>query len=291
MRAATAALDREPMLLRSTDPAFPPELCDLGDPPAALWWLGTLATLEAPRVAIVGTRGATPYGERMARELAGALARAGICIVSGLARGIDATAHRAALAAGGRTVAVLGTGVDVSYPVGHRELHEEIATRGLVLAEQPPGSRAFRGSFPRRNRIIAALAHATLVIEAPVKSGALNTAGHALTLGRQIGVVPGPIDSPACAGSNALLRDGAAPVLDVGDAFGLAGVSPQTTRMRVMPDGDAGVIWTALGAGALDIEAILGATGLPAARCMAAITELELAGAVECELTGEIRRR
>ena len=253
--------------------------------------LGSLAVLDGPRVAIVGTREATSYGERVTRELAGALARAGACIVSGLARGIDAAAHRAALAAGGRTVAVLGTGVDVAYPVGHRGLHAEIAERGLLLAEQPPGSRAHKGSFPRRNRIIAALARLVIVVEAPWRSGALNTAAHADELGRVVAAVPGPIDAPASAGANALLRDGAQVIGTIGDALALAGLSGSPARSRVEPEGDARTVWLALADGALELEAIVATTRLPAGRCLAAVSALELAGAVECEITGEIRRR
>ena len=282
---------RFPERLRATDPAFPSELMDLGRPPAELWKLGSLAALDGPRVAIVGTREATSYGERVTRELAGALARAGACIISGLARGIDAAAHRAALAVGGRTVAVLGTGVDVAYPVGHRALHAEIADRGLLLAEQPPGSRPFKGSFPRRNRIIAALARLIIVIEAPARSGALNTVAHALELQRTVAAVPGPIDAPSSAGTNGLLRDGAQVIGSIGDALTLAGLSGAPARSRVEPEGDERMVWLALADGALELEAIVATTRLPAGRCLAAVSALELAGTVECEITGEIRRR
>ena len=277
--------------LSPTDGAYPSALRDLPEPPATLWTLGDLSMLVPPVVAIVGTRRATPYGERIARELAAALARAGACIVSGLARGVDATAHRAALAEGGRTVAVLGTGVDVPYPVGHRALHAEIAARGLVLSERPPGSRAIRGCFPRRNRIIAALADVTIVVEAGMTSGALNTARHALELGRDVAAVPGPIDAPASVGSNALIRDGAIVIAAVADALALAGVTPVVRRARIAPDGDERVVWDALARGALELDALVAATALPASRCLAAVTALELSGAVECELTGGIRRR
>lgn len=282
---------RFPERLRATDPAFPPGLTELEQPPAELWIMGSLATLDAPCVAIVGTRQATSYGERVTRELAGALARAGACIVSGLARGIDAAAHRAALAARGRTVAVLGTGVDVAYPVGHRGLHGEIAERGLLVAEQPPGSRAHKGSFPRRNRIIAALARLVIVVEAPARSGALNTAEHALELQRTLAAVPGPIDAPSSAGTNGLLRDGAQVIGSIADALALAGLSGPPARSRVEPEGDERTVWLALADGALELEAIVATTRLPASRCLAAVSALELAGAVECEITGEIRRR
>ncbi len=280
-----------PGRLGPTHPDYPAGLRDLPDPPSSLWTVGDLSMVVPPVVAIVGTRRATPYGERITRELASALARAGVCIASGLARGIDATAHRAALAEGGRTLAVLGTGVDVPYPVGHRALHGEIADRGLLLSERPPGSRAVRGCFPRRNRLIAALAKVTIVVEAGALSGALITARHALELGRDVAAVPGPIDAPASVGSNALLRDGAIVIAAVADAMMLAGVTPAARRPRVVPEGDERVVWDALGGGPLELDSLVAATALPAARCLVAVTALELAGSVECELTGEIRRR
>src|SRR5262249_29281591 len=200
---------------------YPAALEDLSDPPPVLFTLGSDAALARPTCAIVGTRGATAYGERMTREIAGALARAGVSILSGLARGIDGVAHRAALDAGGRTAAVLGTGVDLAYPAGHRALRARIAAAGMLLSGELPCHRANAGSFPKRNRILAALAEVTIVVEAPSQSGALITATHALELGRTVAAVPGPIDSPTAAGSNLLLRDGAVMILDVADALAL----------------------------------------------------------------------
>ena len=158
------------------DDDYPAALLDLPEPPAILWRIGSLDLLQGPVVAIVGTRQATLYGERVTREIAGALARAGASVVSGMARGIDGVAHVAALDAGGRTVAVLGTGVDIAYPPSHRALHRRIATSGLLLSELPPGAHSHGGSFPQRNRLIAALARLTIIVEAPIKSGALITA-------------------------------------------------------------------------------------------------------------------
>jgi DNA processing protein len=208
-----------------------------------------------------------------------------------MARGIDATAHRTALEENGSTVAVLGTGVDIPYPVGHRGLHNLIGQRGLLLAELPPGTRAFRGCFPRRNRIIAALATVTIVVEAGVKSGALNTAECALQLGRTVAAVPGHIDCPQAQGSNRLLRDGAVVIADVVDALALVGLTPAIRMERVFTDPDAGAVWAALSGGPLDPDALCAKSGLPAARCMAAVTELELQGAIECSLTGLVERR
>lgn len=271
---------------------YPPALLDLRSPPRVLWAIGELATLRAPVIAIVGTRKATPYGVRATREIAGALARAGACVVSGMARGIDGTAHVAALEARGRTAAVLGTGVDLAYPAGHRPLHARIREHGLLLSEEVPGAHAGQGSFPRRNRLIAALASITIVVEAGEKSGALNTAGQALELGRTVAAVPGPIDAPQSVGTNGLLRDGATVIADVADALQLAGVTPRARR----PDPEIATaaeraVWNALGDGALDVDTLTARAGLPARECLAAVTTLELNGAIECALTGEIRRR
>ena len=204
--------------------ALPECLRDLPRPPAGLWLLGDAAALqEAPgrHVAIVGTRQASRYGERTAERLATACSRAGLVVVSGLARGVDSVAHRAALAAGGRTVAVQGTGVDVPYPVGHRALHAELARRGTVVSEMEPGTPATAGCFPRRNRLIAALCEVTVVVEAGFKSGAINTASQALDLGRTVAAVPGQIDESRSSGCNLLIRDGAQVVTCVEDLLSL----------------------------------------------------------------------
>lgn len=275
----------------ASDEHFPPALDDLHAPPVCLYALGDRATLDAPVVAIVGTRAASAYGERITAELAGALAAAGACVVSGMARGVDARAHRAALDAGGRTVAVLGTGIDVPYPAQHAALHAAIASRGLLLSELGPGASAQAGSFPKRNRVIAALAEVTIVVEAGVRSGALITADCALELGRTVAAVPGPIDAAASAGSNLLVRDGAIAITSVDDALALLRLSrPAPARDRELT-GDERVVWDALAGGPLDVDALAARSSLPARQCLAAITALELHGAVACELTGEIRRR
>ena len=274
------------------DAGYPPARLDLRSPPRTLWAIGDVTTLRAPVVAIVGTRKATPYGVRVTQEIAGALARAGACIVSGMARGIDGTAHIAALDARGRTVAVLGTGVDIAYPAGHRPLHARIREHGLLLSEELPGAHAGPGSFPKRNRLIAALASITIVVEAGVKSGANITAMHALELGRTVAAVPGPIDAPQSAGANTLLRDGATVIADVADALQLAGLTPPTRRpdLEIASAAERSV-WEALGDGALDVDTLAVRCGLPARECLAAVTTLELNGSIECALTGEVRRR
>jgi len=227
----------------------------------------------------------------MTAEICGALARAGATVVSGMALGIDAAAHRAALDVDGATVAVLGTGADVAYPRAHVALHDEVARRGAVVSEMPPGARSHRGSFPERNRIIAALASVTIVIEAPFKSGALITARIALELGRDVAVVPGPIDSPQSQGSNAWLRDGAHPIVAVADALTLAGLAPPAvpSAPRLESEGEVR-IWRALDEGSATMDELCTRTGLPVTQCLTTVTALELRGLIECALTGEIRR-
>src|SRR5687768_112986 len=274
------------------DDEYPAALLDLRSAPKVLWAIGDVAVLRAPVVAIVGTRKATPYGVRVTREIAGALARAGACVISGMARGVDGIAHTAALDVRGRTVAVLGTGVDIAYPAGHRPLHARIREHGLLLSEELPGAHAGPGSFPRRNRLIAALASVTIVVEAGVKSGAIITANHALDLGRTLAAVPGPIDMPQSAGTNGLLRDGATVIADVADALQLAGLTPPARRPDPEIAGPAErAVWAALRDGALDVDTLTVRAGLPARDCLAAVTTLEPNGAIECALTGEIRRR
>lgn len=277
-------------LLLAGDEDFPARLNELYAPPPYLFAVGNLAVLEGRVVAVVGTRRATPYGERATRVLVGALARAGVCIVSGMARGIDAAAHRAALEARAPTVAVLGTGIDVVYPAEHRALHRVIAETGLLLSEFPCGSRAAPASFPRRNRIIAALGRATLIVEAGLKSGAHLTVKAAMALHRDIGAVPGPIDAPQSFRPNDLIREGAQPILCAEDALALAGI-PRGTRPSAVPTlrGDEQLVWAALRSGAGDAESVAAAAGLEPHRALAAVTALEIAGLVESSPTGELR--
>jgi DNA processing protein len=218
------------------------------------------------------------------------LALAGERIVSGHARGIDGAAHRGALDVGGATCAVLGTGLNVVYPKAHGPLQQSIGEQGLLLSELEPDDPAHAGSFPRRNRIIAALAAVTIVVEAGVKSGALITAAHALELDRTLAVVPGPIDVPQTLGSNELLRDGASVIASMADAVALLGL---TAPIRVHDLPAAGAerrLWDALDQGAADLDTLCTRAALPAHAGMAALGELEVRGLVECALSGEIRR-
>lgn len=266
-------------------------MTDLRHPPREIFGIGDFSALAHPSIAVVGTRNPTPYGARIARQICDRLARSGVCLVSGMARGIDSIAHNSALEFGSATIAVLGTGVDVPYPVTHSNLHRRIGETGLLLSESAPGSRAGKGSFPRRNRLIAALAPVTIVIEAGNRSGALNTVSHALDLGRTVAAVPGPIDSPQSAGTNGLIRDGAVVIATLADALMLAGV--RETRADPTPQLSASeeAVWKALGRGAREADSLAAMCGLPAAECLAAITSLEMMGLIECALTGEIGRR
>ena len=246
--------------------------------------------LDAPCVAVVGTRNPTRYGERMTTVLVTELVRAGACVVSGLAFGIDACAHRAALKAGGRTVAVLGTGIDVVYPPRHRALYDEIAEQGLVLSEFGPRTPAFRGCFPRRNRIIAGLCSVTVVIEAGEKSGALITANYATDYNRTVVALPGPIDSPQSYGPNRLIRDGAQVMTCVDDVLALANLRTSQPGPAPALSGDEAEVWDIIAVDGVTTDDVVTRTGWDASRCIVAISNLEVHGLVECLLTGEVRR-
>jgi DNA processing protein len=199
---------------------YPQPLDEIPDPPPLLFVHGALQAADALAVAIVGSRHATHYGLTQAERLAGSLARAGFTIVSGLARGIDAAAHRGALAAGGRTLAVLGSGVLNIYPPEHQELAVQIRSQGAVLSEAPPHSNPLSGAFPQRNRIISGLALGVIVVEASARSGALITARHAMEQGRDVFAVPGRVDSRNSHGCHRLIRDGAKLVLKQANSAG-----------------------------------------------------------------------
>jgi DNA processing protein len=205
------------------DENYPARLERLADPPPALFVRGALPGPEDRTAAIVGSRKATSYGLRLARTLAADLVRAGFCVVSGLARGIDAAAHEAALAAGGRTVGVMGSGLLQPYPPEHTGLMDRVAESGAVVSEFPLDAPPSRASFPRRNRVVAALSEAVLVVEAGRKSGALTTARHAADLGVEVLAAPGPVDREQSLGTLGLLRDGATPLGSVQDVFAALG--------------------------------------------------------------------
>jgi DNA processing protein len=272
-------------------PDWPEPLSDAVPVVRALYAMGNVETLRPPLCAIVGTRLCTDYGVRVTRQLVSALVSADVGIVSGMARGIDAAAHRAALDAGGRTVAVMGTGVDVPYPAGHRELHARIAREGLVVSENAPGMKATQGCFPKRNRIIAALAPVTLVVEAGFKSGAQSTANAALMIDRTVAAVPGPIDSPQSAGTNALIAAGAQVITCAGDLFALLRLPPPSEeRVELGLKGDGLAVWRALANGGVLCEDLAAAADIPLPRVLSAITALELAGHVTVGIDDRVRR-
>lgn len=262
-------------------PGYPPLLAELHDPPARLHLRGGPADiLSRPAVAVVGARSCSTYGAQVARELAQELAGAGVVVVSGLARGIDGEAHRGALAGGGLTVAVLGCGIDRDYPRAHAELARRIAASGLLVSEYPAGVEPAPWRFPARNRIVAGLAAATVVVEARERSGALITADFALELGRDVFAVPGEITSGLSKGTNDLIRQGATPLLapdDVLEALGLERSAPQAPK-GLSSEGEAVLGFLARGAASLD--EISRGTGVGSAEVAVALTELELAGLV-----------
>jgi DNA processing protein len=220
---------------------YPPQLAAISGSPAALYVLGDATVLKAPQLAMVGARGASPLGRAIAREFAGALARVGLTITSGLAVGIDAASHEGALAGGGRTVAVLGTGLDRTYPAGNAGLAQRIRATGVLVSEFPPGTAPQRQNFPRRNRLISGLALGTLVVEAAENSGSLITAQRAAEQGREVFAVPGSIRSPLSRGCHGLLRDGAHLVEEPADVLRELSFPQQNQRLALHcgggPDG------------------------------------------------------
>ncbi|OFW37481.1 MAG: DNA protecting protein DprA [Acidobacteria bacterium RIFCSPLOWO2_12_FULL_67_14b] len=224
--------------IRLGSPSFPPLLAQIPDPPDELWVRGDLSICLKPAIAVVGARAASRNGLAMAAAIAGDLARAGVVVVSGLARGIDSAAHAGALAAGGLTVAVLGTGIDVVYPAEHRELSERIALSGLLVTEFSPGAPPEVFHFPRRNRIISGLSRAVVVIEAAERSGSLITARLAADQGRDVMVVPGPVLGGRNRGAHALIRDGAKLVESAVDILQELGLDQSLARRS--PEGEGG---------------------------------------------------
>jgi DNA processing protein len=258
---------------------YPRLLAELHDPPAQLYVRGDVAVLSEPAVAIVGARSCSAYGAQVARSLAGELAAAGLVVVSGLARGIDAEAHRGTLAVSGRTVAVLGCGIDRDYPRSHSELARRIRADGAVVSEYPPGVEPAPWRFPARNRIIAGLCAATVVVEARERSGALITADFALELGRDVFAVPGEITSALSAGTNDLLRQGAAPLLSATDVLAALGFESDVRPLPPLSPAGAQVL-RILADGPRDADAVSRSSGRSTAEIAAVLVELELAGVV-----------
>lgn len=292
-------------LLTLPDPGYPERLRRLTDAPAVLSIAGDPAVLQSRCIAMVGSRAATRTGLRTAAELAAGFARAGVVVVSGLARGIDGAAHAGALEAGGRTIAFQACGIDQVYPAGHRALARRIEATGARVTEFPIGTPPLRHHFPLRNRLISALCEALVVVEARPRSGTLVTAGHAADQGVDVFAVPGPVGVESHAGALQLLRDGATIVLDASDVLGAlrppvdaapppGDIGPGGTRQqaggtRAPLSAEARRVWATLGEGpatrdelARRLDLVPGALALP-------LLELELAQRVEEERDGRLR--
>ncbi len=253
-------------------PGYPGPLGELRDAPAQLFVRGVWPGSGTPSVAIVGARAATPYGRRLAHRLAHDLARRGVAIVSGLAHGIDAAAHEGALAADGVTLAVLASGARQITPADHAPLADRIAVRGAIVSEREDGPPFGKGAFVKRNRIVAALAHATIVVEASEQSGALSTAAVARTLGRPVFAVPGDVDRATSRGTLGLLRHGARVCADAGD------VLPHLPSASVASDDAESRLIAALSDSPEPLEAITRACGLAPGEALAHLLQLQWAG-------------
>jgi DNA processing protein len=267
------------------DAEFPARLVDLPSAPLILYARGTLLPADEQAVAIVGTRRATTYGREVTRRIAADLAAAGVTVVSGLARGIDAAAHQATLSAGGRTIAVLGCGLDITYPPEHGLLAEQIAASGALISEYPPGTPPDAPHFPARNRLISGLSLGVLVIEAPAKSGALITVGFALDQGREVFAVPGSVLAGTSDGCHALIRDGALLVTsaaEVLEALNLVRREAQAA-VRQLPLGDNEAERTLiqlLSSEPIHVDDLGRASQLPISTLNATLTIMELKGLV-----------
>jgi DNA processing protein len=272
-----------------SDPAFPARLRSIHDPPPGLFVRGAapLTLLDGPSVAVVGARACSPYGTSVATSLARDLAEAGVLVVSGLARGVDGAAHRGALQARS-TAAVLGCGIDRDYPRAHASLAAEIAREGLIVSEYAPGVEPAPWRFPARNRIVAGLTLATVVIEARERSGALITADLALDEGREVLAVPGEITSQLSRGTNHLLRLGAVPVTCAADVLRVLGVDPPPAREPPALEPRLELVRSAVADAAATADEVAQATGESAPVVAATLAELELLGVIE-EVDGVYR--
>jgi DNA processing protein len=269
------------------DGAYPRLLLETADPPPLLYCRGRTELLNQPALAVVGSRNATAQGASNAEQFARSFSAAGLTIVSGLAQGIDAAAHRGGLAAAGSTIAVLGTGVDTVYPRANSVLAEEIAARGLLVSEFALGTQAFAHNFPRRNRLISGLAQGCLVIEAALASGSLITARSAAEQGREVFALPGSIHSPLSKGCHALIKSGAKLVESAEDVLSELAAFRRTgfasTRAPAVAPGKTGggdPLLDCMGFDPVDVDSLCARAGLPAERVAAELLRLELAGRV-----------
>jgi DNA processing protein len=272
------------------DREYPPRLLEIADPPALLYVDGRTDLLSRPSLAIVGSRNATPQGIANATSFARAFSEAGLTIISGLALGIDAAAHRGALGGEGTTVAVLGSGVDVAYPPRNADLHRAIAERGAVVSEFPLGTPAISGNFPRRNRLISGLARGVLVVEAALASGSLITARLAAEQGRDVFAIPGSIHSPLAKGCHALIKDGAKLVESAQDVLGeLRLPAPARTVAQSSPE-VAHELLEHLGYDPCNVDTLCQRSGLTPDTVSAMLLQLELEGRVASLPGGRYQR-
>jgi DNA processing protein len=265
------------------DPDYPPKLKEIDQAPPVLYLRGDLLPEDAWAVALVGTRQVTAYGRQVTEEIAAYLAANGVTVVSGLARGVDAVAHQSALKAGGRTLAVLGSGVDRIYPPEHRGLADQVKGRGALVSDYPPGTPPDSTNFPPRNRIISGLSLAVVVVEAGETSGALISAQFAAEQGREVFAVPGSILAPQSRGSNRLLRDSARPLLAAGeilDALNLSRSDQRTARRKAPAEPAEAELLALLGTDTLHVDEIRARAGWPVERVTAALVVMELKGLV-----------
>ena len=273
------------------DPEYPSPLKETYDPPPVLFLKGRLLPQDQRAVAVVGTRRATAYGREACATLVGDLARSGVTIVSGLALGIDGVSHRVAIEAGGRTIAVLGSGLDVIYPAEHRPLAQQVAQAGALVSEHPLGTRPMAQNFPRRNRILSGMTRGVLVVEAPEASGAMWTVHWALEESREVFAVPGSIFSPASQGVNRLLQQGAKLVLsytDVLEELNLLGLGPPQAHqeelpglMPASPQGDEAALLALIGHEPIHIDEVGRGVGLPMAAVSSSLAVMEIKGLVK----------
>lgn len=271
-------------ILTWQDEAYPQRLKEIDQPPPVLYIRGTYVPDDLFAVAIVGTRRVTPYGRQITEELASFLAAHGMTVVSGLARGVDAVAHQTALKAGGRTIGVLGSGVDKIYPPEHRALAEQMMERGAVISDYAPGTPPEASNFPPRNRIISGLSLAVVVVEAGETSGALITAEFAAEQGREVFAVPGSILAPQSKGTNKLIQKGAQPLLSMQDlmqALDITRVGEQKAARKIMPaDAVEAKLLTVLTSEPLHVDEIRNQSELPIEKVSAALVLMELKGLV-----------
>jgi len=280
-------------ILTLADAAYPQRLLDAPDPPTVLYVKGRTELLNAPALAIVGSRNATPQGESNAEAFAAALADAGLTIVSGLALGIDAAAHRGGLRGKGSTIAVIGTGIDRVYPARNQSLARDIAEHGAIVSEFPLGTPALRENFPRRNRIISGLARGCLVVEAAERSGSLITARLAGEQGRDVFAIPGSIHSPLSKGCHKLIRQGAKLVDDARDILDELGVTAATDKTAAAAPAvttETARLLDSIGYDPCDMDTLASRSGLTAERLYAILLQMELDGRIASLPGGRFQR-